>query len=242
MRHCCVVWASWWLPGRCWRRSSGRSCRIWMSGSGGWRWAAEARMLGHGGIRLVARAAPAPGGHRVAGGGRAGGRRAEPLGRVRRPGGGRKRAADIDPGLVPALLALVEPEERGDPMSPLRWTTKSTRTLAGELTRQGHQVVGGHGRGPAAGRGVQPAGQRQDHRGTPAPGPGRPVPLHQRARPRAFQDAGEPVISVDAKKKELVGEFGNAGPPVAARGPPGRGPRPRLRLRGRGEGHPVRDL
>ena len=81
----------------------------------------EARALGHGGIRLVARAA--------------GVREAtvslgvaeleageEPLGRVRRAGGGRKRAADTDPGLVAALLALVEPEERGDPESPLRWT------------------------------------------------------------------------------------------------------------------------
>ena len=64
--------------------------------------------------------------------------------------GGRAAAAsgpaDTDPGLVPALLALVEPDERGDPVSPLRWTTKSTRTLAGELTRQGHQVSRGHGR------------------------------------------------------------------------------------------------
>src|SRR6185437_1760680 len=73
--------------------------------------AAEAGALGHGGIRLVARAAG---------------------GRARRPGGGRKRAADVDPGLRPALLALVEPDERGDPMSPLRWTTKSTRNLADE--------------------------------------------------------------------------------------------------------------
>lgn len=64
----------------------------------------------------------------------------EPLGRVRRPGGGRKKVADLDPGLRRALLALVEPDERGDPMSPLRWTVKSTRTLAAELTRQGHKV------------------------------------------------------------------------------------------------------
>src|ERR1700740_689596 len=84
---------------------------------------AEARALGHGGIRLVARAA--------------GGREAtvslgvdeldsgaEPLGRARGEGGGRKRAADTDPGLVPALLALVEEGERGDPVSELRWTTK----------------------------------------------------------------------------------------------------------------------
>jgi len=101
--------------------------------------AAEARALGHGGIRLVARAA----GVREAtvslgvdelDSGEA------PLGRARRLGGGRKRAADVDPGLRPALLALVEPAERGDPMSPLRWTTKSTRNLADELTRQGHKV------------------------------------------------------------------------------------------------------
>ena len=63
-----------------------------------------------------------------------------PLGRARKPGGGRKRLADLDPGLRPALLALVEPDERGDPMSPLRWTTKSLRVLAAELTRQGHRA------------------------------------------------------------------------------------------------------
>jgi hypothetical protein len=64
----------------------------------------------------------------------------ERLGRVRRSGGGRKRAADLDPGLRPALLALVQPDERGDPMSPLRRTVKPTRSLAAELTRQGHRV------------------------------------------------------------------------------------------------------
>ena len=80
---------------------------------------AEARALGHGGIRLVAAAAGVReatvslGAAEVESG-------EGPLGRVRRPGGGRKRLADADPGLVPALLALVEPEERGDPVSPLR--------------------------------------------------------------------------------------------------------------------------
>src|SRR5881392_1114431 len=84
---------------------------------------AEARSLGHGGIRLVALAAQAREG-------------TVSLGvwdlesGARRPGGGRKRAADLDRELVPALLALVGPQERGDPMSPLRWTVKSTRTLA----------------------------------------------------------------------------------------------------------------
>jgi transposase len=63
-----------------------------------------------------------------------------PVGRVRRAGGGRKRSIEHDPGLAAALLRLVEPEERGDPMSPLRWTTKSLRHLAEELTGQGHRV------------------------------------------------------------------------------------------------------
>jgi Rhodopirellula transposase DDE domain len=100
---------------------------------------AEARVLGHGGIRLVARAAGASQATVSAGvteleAGE------DPLGRTRRIGGGRKRLVDLDPSLRPALLALVEPDERGDPMSPLRWTTKSTRKLADELTRQGHRV------------------------------------------------------------------------------------------------------
>src|SRR5438876_11899600 len=100
---------------------------------------AEARVLGHGGIRLVARAAGVReatvslGVDELDSG-------AEPLGRARRPGGGRKRAAELDRGLRPALLALVEPDERGDPVSPLRWTTKSLRALSGELARQGHRA------------------------------------------------------------------------------------------------------
>ncbi|EXU66747.1 lipoprotein [Streptomyces sp. PRh5] len=99
---------------------------------------AEARILGHGGIRAVARAAQVSettvrkGVDELEAG-------EEPLGRIRRSGGGRKKAVDLDRGLRPALLALVEPDERGDPMSPLRWTVKSTRNLAAELTRQGHR-------------------------------------------------------------------------------------------------------
>jgi len=100
---------------------------------------AEARALGYGGIRLVARAAGV-GEATVSAGVKELEAGAEPLGRARRPGGGRKKAAEVDRGLVPALLALVEPDERGDPQSPLRWTVKSTRTLAAELTAQGHRV------------------------------------------------------------------------------------------------------
>src|SRR5215469_8792020 len=100
---------------------------------------AEARALGRGGIRVVARAARMREG--TVSRGIAELQSGEgPLGRARRPGGGRKRLADADPGLRPALLALVEPDMRGDPEPPLRWTTKSLRVLAAELTAQGHPV------------------------------------------------------------------------------------------------------
>ena len=88
---------------------------------------AEALSLGHDGIRIVAAAgvqeATVSRGVPELDSGQA------PLGRVRHSGGGRKKAAELDPRLRPALLALVEPDERGDPMSPLRWTPKSTRKL-----------------------------------------------------------------------------------------------------------------
>src|SRR5215472_17722107 len=103
---------------------------------------AEARLLGHGGVRAVAQ---------VAGVSETTVRRGVfeleegqdpfPEGRARRGGGGRKSAQELDARLIPALLALVEPDERGDPESPLRWTTKSLRHLAAELTRQGHRVT-----------------------------------------------------------------------------------------------------
>ncbi|WKK27753.1 hypothetical protein QZH56_00335 [Streptomyces olivoreticuli] len=97
---------------------------------------AEARSLGHGGIRLVARAAGVREGTVSRGVSELDSGEVL-LGRVRQAGGGRKRAVDLDPGLRPSLLALVEPDVRGDPMSPLRWTVKSTRQLAAELTLQG---------------------------------------------------------------------------------------------------------
>ena len=170
---------------------------------------ADARMLGRGGIRLVARAAGVReatvslGVAELEAGER-------PLGRVRRPGGGRKRAADTDPGLVPALLALVEPEERGDPCSPLRWTVKSTRTLAGELTAQGHEVSAG-----TVGDLLREQGFRLQANAKTLEGKRHPDRDAQfryiNGQVRDHQDAGDPVISVDAKKKELVGQFGGAG-------------------------------
>jgi transposase len=135
---------------------------------------------------------------------------AEPLRRARRPGGGRKRAAELDPGLRPALLDLVEPEQRGDPMSPLRWTTKSTRKLAGELTRQGHRV------------GADTVGDLLREEGFSLQGNAKTIEGRQHPdrdaqfryineQVKGHQGSADPVISVDTKKKELVGQFKNAG-------------------------------
>jgi len=171
--------------------------------------AADARMLGHGGIRLAARAAGVREGTVSSGVAEleAGG---EPAGRVRRPGGGRKRAADTDPGLVPALLALVEPEERGDPESPLRWTVKSTRTLAAELARQGHQVSANTVGDLLRGQGFSLQANAKTIEGKRHPDRDAQF-RYINGQVKEHQEAGDPVISVDAKKKEMTGEFGNPG-------------------------------
>src|SRR5450755_49632 len=171
--------------------------------------AAEARMLGHGGIRLVARAAGvreatvALGAAELDSG-------EEPLGRARRPGGGRKRVADLDPGLRSALLALVEPDERGDPMSPLRWTVKSTRNLATELTRQGHKVSADTVGDLLREEGFSLQGNAKTIEGQRHPDRDAQF-RYISEQARDHQDTTDPVISVDTKKKELVGQFKNAG-------------------------------
>jgi hypothetical protein len=102
--------------------------------------AAEARSLGHGGISLVARAAEVSRVTVTSGVDELEAGEDPTPGRARRSGGGRKSLTETDTELLEALDALVEPETRGDPMTRLRWTTKSTRTLADELGRQGHQI------------------------------------------------------------------------------------------------------
>jgi transposase len=171
--------------------------------------AAEARVLGHGGVRAVARAASVSettvrkGVSELDVG-------EEPLGRVRRPGGGRKRVADLDPGLRPALLALVEPDERGDPMSPLRWTVKSTRTLVRELARTGHKVSADTVADLLREEGFSLQANAKTIEGSQHPDRDAQFRyLNEQARDH--RDAGQPVISVDTKKKELVGEFKNNG-------------------------------
>ncbi|MER7578219.1 ISAzo13 family transposase, partial [Streptomyces sp. NPDC126514] len=169
----------------------------------------EARLLGHGGIRAVARAAQVSettvrnGVFELESG-------EEPLGRVRRPGGGRKRVADLDPGLRPALLALVGPDERGDPMSPLRWTVKSTRTLAAELSRAGHRISADTVGDLLREEGFSLQANAKTLEGSQHPDrDARFRYLNEQAR--TYRDAGQPVISVDTKKKELVGDFKNSG-------------------------------
>ncbi|MFJ1958744.1 ISAzo13 family transposase [Streptomyces microflavus] len=170
---------------------------------------AEARLLGHGGIRAVARAAHVSettardGVFELQSG-------VEPLGRVRRPGGGRKRVADLDPGLRPALLALVEPDERGDPMSPLRWTVKSTRTIAAELARAGHRISADTVGDLLREEGFSLQANAKTLEGSQHPDRDTQFRyLNEQAR--NHRDAGQPVISVDTKKKELVGDFKNSG-------------------------------
>jgi hypothetical protein len=102
--------------------------------------AAEARSLGHDGISLVSRASGVSRVTITVGVGELEAGDKPTPGRARRPGAGRRALTDTDPGLLDALDALVEPETRGDPMSRLRWTTRSTRTLANELGAQGHAV------------------------------------------------------------------------------------------------------
>jgi hypothetical protein len=135
---------------------------------------------------------------------------AEVTDRVRQPGAGRKKLIDLNPGLLLALDDLVEPTARGDPMSPLRWTAKSVRTLAAELTAQGHRVS------------ASKVGQLLRAMDYSLQAPAKEVEGAQHAdrdaqfcyinaQAKAHLDAGQPVISIDSKKKEVVGNVANKG-------------------------------
>jgi Rhodopirellula transposase DDE domain len=173
--------------------------------------AVEAISWGRGGISAV---------HRATGASRATIRRgmteladdepAPPSRRVRAPGAGRKKAEVADPKLLDALDSLVEPQTRGDPESPLRWTTKSTRNLAGELTKRGHRashsvvakILGSLGY-TLQGTRKTPEGQQPSDRNAQF--------RYINGLAEQFLASGDPVISVDTQKKELVRRYAQAG-------------------------------
>lgn len=176
--------------------------------------AAEARSYGWGGVRAVSRATGLSPNTIAKGLSELRAREAEPspppTSRLRKPGGGRKRATDADPGLAAALERLVDPVTLGDPQSPLRWTCKSTKQLAVELTRQGHPVSPRAVGRLLKARGYSLQGNRKVKEG--ADHPDRNAQFeHINATVADFQERGQPVISVDTKKKELVGNFKNGG-------------------------------
>lgn len=133
-----------------------------------------------------------------------------PAERSRAPGGGRHPLVDTDPTLVKDLEALVEPTTRGDPQSPLRWTCKSTRQLAEELQRRGHHVSYRTVAALLHALDYSLQAPRKTREGASHPDRDAPfAPINSHVR--AFQRRGQPVISVDAKKQELVGDFKNGG-------------------------------
>ena len=135
----------------------------------------------------------------------------EPLGRrLRREGGGRKRCTEADPELIETLQSLVEPTTRGDPMSALRWTCKSTSNLAEELTQQGHPVSPRTVGRLLSADGYSLQSNRKTKEGDSHPDRNAQFE-HINLMVTRFQQRGEPVISVDTKKKELIGQFKNGG-------------------------------
>jgi hypothetical protein len=184
--------------------------------------AAEARELGWGGISLVARATGLSRPTILAGARELDDSTKQRVAfgtRVRRPGGGRRLLTDVDPDLMTALESLVEPMTRGDPESPLRWTCKSTARLAEELTHQHHPVTDRTVAMLLKQAGYSLQANRKTREG--ASHPDRNAQFeYVNGCVRRFHRRGEPAISVDTKKKELVGDFKNGGREWRPRGVP----------------------
>src|SRR3954467_9214271 len=180
----------------------------------------EARLLGHGGVAAVAAAAGVSSTTVRRGVDEFdSAEQPLPVGRSRLPGGGRKPLTEHDPELVSALLALVEPDERGDPMSPLRWTTKSLRHLAAELAACGHPVSA-----PTVGRLLRANGFSLQGTAKTLEGKQHPDRDAQfryiNEQVKAHRADGQPVVSVDAKKKEQLGQLPAAGQEWRPQGEP----------------------
>jgi hypothetical protein len=172
--------------------------------------AVEAKALGRGGVRLMARISGLARSTIYHGLRDIRDKISAPAGRIRKAGGGRKKKIFEDPALVADLKALVEPVTRGDPMQPLLWTTRSLRNLVNELAKRGHKVcptvVGDLLRG--MGYSLQ-ANSKTREGSTHIDRDAQFQYINTRAK--AFLAAHEPIISVDTKKKELVGNFKNNG-------------------------------
>jgi hypothetical protein len=176
--------------------------------------AAEARSHGRGGIAAVVRATGV--GENTVRRGIAEvdcGERA-PAGRVRRPGAGRKPIGQVDPTLSADLEALIEPATRGDPESPLRWTSRSAAKLTGALREAGHDVAESTVRLQVKALGYSMQANRKTREGSDHPDRDAQFE-HIAARAAAALAAREPVISVDTKKKELIGNYKNGGRELA---------------------------
>jgi len=170
----------------------------------------EAKALGRGGIAVVARATGLARNTIVRGLGELAQKKPLSADRVRRPGAGRKRVTVLVPGLATALEGLVEPVTRGDPESPLRWTSKSTRHLAEELNAQGYEVSHTLVAGLLHDLEYSLQANRKTIEGTAHPDRNAQFE-HINERVKTQLNRGQPAISVDTKKKELIGRFKNAG-------------------------------
>src|SRR5271157_3987901 len=181
--------------------------------------ASEARAAGHGGIAAVSRVT------RIAASTIGRGLKeldAPPplkLGGVRRPGGGRKSLTETDPGLLDDLNALVEPDARGDPMSPLRWTCKSLRRLAAELDKLGHKISHTVVGELLKKQKFSLQANSKTREGADNPDRDAQFGVINDAVKTAMAE-NQPAISVDTKKKELVGDFRNAGRQWRPKGSP----------------------
>lgn len=144
---------------------------------------------------------------------------AEPGRRMRRSGGGRKRLVEKQPGLIEALDALVNPATRGDPMSPLKWTSKSVRHLARELGAQGYTISADSVSALLNEKGYSLQGTLKTLEGRQHPDRDAQF-QHIAAQSAEFMAADQPVVSLDTKKKELVGPFRNGGKEYQPKGRP----------------------
>ncbi len=188
-----------------------RSRRLWA--------ATEALAIGHGGIAVVERATGISRATITRGIAELKSGDSMRSGRIRHPGGGRKRNVVRDPSLASDLEALVEPTAAGDPNSPLRWTAKSVRKLAAELQALGHSVSHQVVAELLAAHDYTLQANRKTRDGTSHPD--RDAQFHYlNAQVCACQDKGQPAISVDTKKKELVGDFKNGGQEWRPKGKP----------------------